>query len=146
MSNTSDEWILSEAEWHNELPIIIRLRDKIDKFIQHEDFGIGFRITWKFEHPNKYGYPTTQDNDQLEVFEEAIYDAIERNTPSIFTSVVTNNGERDWCIYTSDPDAVFNTINRSLAELPRFPISFSSGPDPEWSEYHGLKSIITNDK
>ena len=86
-------------------------------------------ITWTLQNPGDGGFPSSSDNDALENFENLIFDQLEAGQHSICVAVITNNGERDWIFYTSDPEEIHQRLNQALQESPRFPIRPSSCPD-----------------
>lgn len=139
-SQFGDQWLLAEGMWHDNLPIIMRLRVDIDDIVASQRFPVGYRITWAFQSPSDHGFPSPSDNDAMELFESRLIVAFESGGDAILVAVVTHAGERDYICYVSDPDAAHALFNEMFADEPVLPLGFVVAPDPEWAEYQGMRA------
>ncbi|MDP6546555.1 MAG: DUF695 domain-containing protein [Phycisphaerae bacterium] len=139
-----DDWTLYEGLWGNGLPILVRVRNGLESYVGSQEYQCRYMITWALQNPRDDGFPSSSDNDALENFENLVFDQLEAGQHSICVAVVTNNGERDWIFYTSDPEEIHKRLNQALQESPIFPIRPSSCPDPDWAEFNGIVANIRN--
>ena len=141
-SQFGDNWALARGTWDDDLPISMRIRLDIDDYVASPQFPVGYRITRKFDAPNERGQPSAEDMDLMELFEEKLVSAFESSGTAIIALIVTHNGERDYSCYTADPDATHALFNETFSSEPLKPLSFSSGPDPEWQEYLTFRTQV----
>jgi len=143
-TESKDDWTLYEGVWGNGLPILVRVRNGLESYVGSKEYQCRYMITWTLQNSGDDGFPSSSDNDALENFENLVFDQLEAGQQSICVAVITNNGERDWIFYTSDPEEIHQRLNQTLQESPRFPIRPSASPDPDWAEFNGIVANIRN--
>ena len=133
-----DRWFLAKGSWQDDMPIIMRVREQLETFVGDPKYPTRLILNWTFDAPRDNGFPSSQDADLMEAFEERVLLALERNLHSLAVAVVTHNGEREWIFYTQKADEALNRINTLLAGDPPYPLKITACPDPEWAEYKGI--------
>ncbi len=137
MKKIPDSWILHQENWDGK-PISFRVRLVPKEIIGSKNYAFGFRITWKFKESSK-GFPENHICDLMEEFEELLDETFERDQHSLFVSVITHKGERDWVLYTPDPDQTYERIVKVLNQQKSvYHVEFEACPDSDWSEYVGI--------
>lgn len=133
----SNEWFTALSE--NEAGYLVAVcgRDELAEFVQSGKFKERVEITWKYEGDEK-GMPDDATAEKMEVLQEALQKAMEKDKLSIFTAVYTGGGEKIWIFYTRTVRVFGDRLNEALASLELFPISIYTEVDPEWEEYQDM--------
>jgi hypothetical protein len=79
--------------------------------------------------------PTPADKEQMDLLEDLLLPALEKNNDAILTVVATGNGTREWQWYSAAPETTMLLVNSALAGHPPFPVELSIQDDPEWEAY-----------
>jgi hypothetical protein len=137
-----DKWSLAQGNWHDNKPIIMRVRKEIDSMVGHPAYAKRYSITWKFRKKQKNGFPTIDEFTIMELFENALYEAFENGLQSIMVAVVTHAGERDWIFYTTDVEGTHQRLNDTFIGKSRYPLTIVTYDDPQWEEYKGISENI----
>ncbi len=133
----SNIWFTSISEAENGAIIIISGRDQLNEFMLSGKFKERVEITWPYEGASQ-GMPDSKTADTMEVVQEALQKAMEKNKLSILTGVYTGDGERTWVFYTRNIPAFGETLNSALQSFDLLPITIYTEKDPEWNEYREM--------
>lgn len=136
----TDHWFDALAENDEGQMITVHGRDGIDNFIESGKYPERVEISWKYE-PDKSGMPSEDVARSMERFELALRPAMEKKDKlAILTGVYTGGGEKTWVFYTRTVRVFGERINTALQDMELFPISIYTEKDPEWAEYHEMRT------
>lgn len=89
-------------------------------------------ITWGYVHDGSSGIPDEEELSQLKDFENHFVDAFEHDFLAVLTAVLTENGTRQWWVYTSDVAECERRINAMPQLAERYPIELAAQTDTSW--------------
>ena len=140
----SNVWFnaLSEGEDGNLVTILGRA--ELQEFIDCGKLKERIEITWKYE-PESKGMPPAELALQMEVVQEAIRKAVEKDKLAILTAVYTGSGEKIWNFYTRTTRVFCERLNEALASFDLLPITLYSEIDADWDEYLDMCDIPHTD-
>lgn len=140
----SNEWFTALSEHDNGQLVIITGRDYLNQFIESGKFKERIEIKWKYASDST-GMPTEEEAKRMEMMEEALVKAVEKNKLAIHTASYTGGGEKTWVFYTRTMPVFFQELNTALAELEAFPLEFYAEKDLEWEEYKDMYELKKQD-
>jgi hypothetical protein len=129
-----DQWLLARGE-RDGFPMMIRMAvgyrgmGALPGYDHHIIIGANLRT------PTPAGYPSAEEGDDLQRFEEALSAAIEVDGESLCVLVITNRGVRDFIFYTRDPHSAKARIDAALPGLAGFEFQIAIEPDRDWEIY-----------
>lgn len=133
----SNEWFTALSEDGDGHLVTVYGRDELTEFVQSGKFKERVEITWKYEGDAK-GMPADKLAEQMEIVEETLRKAMEKDKLSILTAVYTGAGEKIWVFYTRTVRVFGERLNEALAAFELLPISIYTELDPEWEEYRDM--------
>ena len=101
MIEINNQWFAAEAQ-NNDLPILLRGRGQLQNLIGVKSHPNLLRIRWTYEPDKKTGMPSIDVIKKMAVFEQVIFEALEKESLCIFYSIYLHNGIKDWSAYCSD--------------------------------------------
>ena len=64
---------------------------------------------------------------------------------AILTGNYTGGGQKDWTFYTRHLPSFGERLNECLAPYPTLPLEIHCEEDPDWSDYHEMLALETDD-
>jgi len=133
-------WNVAEGK-RNGLVSLIRYRPDLKEHLGHADYARRLVIMWDYE-TNSSGMPSTNQLDEMRLFEDLIVEALDPDKSGILVLILTNAGVREWHFYIRDVNDVGNKINHALTSYPDLPISMQVEDDAEWGELQRVYSLV----
>ncbi|MDR1403256.1 MAG: DUF695 domain-containing protein [Tannerellaceae bacterium] len=133
----SNEWFTALSDNGSGNLISVMGRDSLAEFICSGKLKERVEITWKYE-PSDKGMPSEHDAEQMEVVQETLRKAMEKDKLSILTAIYTGDGEKIWVFYTRTARVFGERLNEILAPFDLLPISIYTEVDPDWEEYKDM--------
>jgi hypothetical protein len=130
----SNEWFTALSDNGTGDLVTVVGRDSLAEFIQSGKFKERVEITWKYE-PSDKGMPSGNDAERMDVVQETLRKAMEKDKLSILTAIYTGGGEKIWVFYTRTVRVFGERLNEILAPFELLPISIYTEADPDWEEY-----------
>lgn len=130
----SNEWFTALSENEAGQLVTVSGRKELAEFVRSGKFKERVEITWKYEGDEK-GMPSESLAEQMEVIQETLRKAMEKDKLSILTGVYTGGGEKIWVYYTRTVRVFGERLNEALASFELLPLSIYTELDPEWEEY-----------
>lgn len=130
----SNTWFTALSEDEAGHLITVCGRDELTEFVQSGKLKERVEITWAYEADEK-GMPEEALAEKMEVVEEALRKAMEKDKLAILTGIYTGSGEKIWVFYTRTSRVFGERLNEALASFELLPISIYTELDPEWEEY-----------
>lgn len=128
-----DEWTLAEGSI-DDRPSMVRFRPALAQAMGHSALPKRLVVVWDFGDDGDTGMPDAEIAEDLELFENALNDALDPERTAVLAFVFTHLGTREWHYYFADLEEVSEKINEALAEQPDLPIQMRAFDDPEWKE------------
>jgi hypothetical protein len=129
----NDQWAVAEGT-HNDLPLMIRFRDKFVQGVNISNHPQLIQIFWEYsEHES--GMPSTEDSQSMEVFENRLVEALEGDLTGVLSAVITTNGVREWVYYCKSTDSFAKKLHNMPQESEPYPIGIEAGNDPDWEYF-----------
>lgn len=141
----TDEWFSAISEAENGQLVIITGRDNLHAFMRSGKFNDRVEIRWKYV-ADEVGMPVMEDAKRMELMEEALRSAVEKNKLAIMTAVYTGGGEKSWVFYTRTSAVFFQTLNEALSSFELFPLELFAEKDPDWEEYQDMYEMKKQDE
>jgi len=138
-SEIQDSWFCAEGQ-QDQLPVIIRGRQRLQEIISPDSHPHMLRIVWEFETDEPSGLPSRKLTKSMGQFEDAVVDALEEDALCVFFCVYLHAGRKEWLAYTSDVQATCDRFNAALTGHEPYPVELSVDEDPQWSEYWDVLS------
>lgn len=136
-----DSWAVVEAS-QNELPLIIRVRQKVDASLRSSR-PYKITIIWSVIHGRDNGFPVKMEQLEMERFEDHLVEAFEKDNQAVLVLVYTHAGTREWVFYTEDINEFSNRLHSIPQEEQKYPIEIFSDTDSGWKLYdQELQSLI----
>lgn len=130
----SNEWFTALSENEAGQLVTVSGREELTEFVQSGKFKERVEITWKYEGDEK-GMPSDLLAEKMEVIQETLRKAMEKDKLSILTGVYTGGGEKIWIYYTRTVRVFGERLNEALASFELLPLSVYTELDPQWEEY-----------
>ena len=70
---------------------------------------------------------------------------MEKDKLAILTGNYTGGGQKDWTFYTRHLPSFGERLNECLAPYPTLPLEIHCEEDPDWSDYHEMLALETDD-
>lgn len=137
MINFDGNWFSANDD-NNGLPVILRGRNKLTPLIGLKSHPNLIKITWRYELDGPHGLAAPEEDLRMDVFERAVFDALEAETVCIFYCVYQHNGQKEWLAYCTHVDAAEEILNVALMGHEEYPIELTVEADPEWSDYQAM--------
>ena len=134
-----EEWSVGAGQ-DSSVPMIIRLRSKLDETKGKKLFPHMMRMSWSFQLPNHAGMPSKLESDELSEFEQHLEKHFESDLQSVLTIVITKSGLREWYFYTNDIDEFMNRLG-SVPHNNNNPIEIYFTHDENWKYYDDMRAI-----
>jgi len=137
MIEINNQWFAAEAQ-NNDLPILLRGRGQLQNLIGVKSHPNLLRIRWTYEPDKKTGMPSIDVIKKMAVFEQVIFEALEKESLCIFYSIYLHNGIKDWSAYCSDLEKMNEVISGALLGHEKYPIELLVDQDPTWEDYKSM--------
>ncbi len=130
---SNDQWAVAEGT-HNDLPLMIRFRNKLSQTPMREGHPQLIQIYWDYsEHES--GMPSSEESQSMEVFENRLVNALETDLSGVLAAVITTNGYREWVYYCLSTEAFAERLHNMPQETDPYPIEIETSSDPEWDYF-----------
>lgn len=136
-----DEWTLAEGDIEGR-PSVLRFRPSLSKVLGNPRLPRRLVVTWEYGDDGGTGMPDPETSEDLEIFEDALHEALDGDRTAVLAFVFTHIGVREWHYYFSDIEAVGERINEALSEQPDLPIEIKAFDDPDWNEMSAVLESV----
>lgn len=136
MNADEDSWTLLEGT-HDGKPVLIRARQFLSG-IDKGSYPVRLNIFWQMRTPDANGLASTSESAALEVFEERLVRAVDHDSQSVLSLVLTGHGQREFVFHTADSSEFVRRLTQMPQEPERYPIEIRSHEDPEWEYDHDV--------
>jgi len=86
-------WTVAEGEYKGK-PMFVRINDGYRRFMVIPGYGHQVGIAVPLNEPEPSGLPSSAENGELDLIEDAICNALETAKESLFVAVITTSGMR----------------------------------------------------
>jgi len=121
--------------------IFVRFRQFPPDF-PRDQLPIRLNVFWTMSEPNSQGHPTDAEAARSEVFENRLVDAVEQDSSSLLTVVLTGNGQREFVFHTADDSDFLRRLNEMPQEPEQYPIKIVKVHDPAWDYFDQVTGPI----
>lgn len=125
-----DLWVLAEGELSGK-PIVVRFRPELRKVQDVSGYPYLIVINWTYP-ADENGMPTDAALDEVDDFEDILLTALESDCHTVLAAVITNDGQRQWALYSSNVEETGDRVNSMPHQAKRYPIEILTDDDPEW--------------
>ena len=132
-SADNDAWNTAEGKM-NGRPSLIRFRPNLKGHLGNPKYPKRLTIFWDYGDDELTGMPTSEQIDEMKVFEDALVNALDPGLFGIFAFAYTSAGTREWHFYVNKVSEIQYRINQALAEFPKLPIELQIEDDADWGE------------
>lgn len=137
MIEINDQWFAAEAK-NEELPVLLRGRGQLSDLIGIKSHPNLLKIRWTYAADETTGMPAADMIKKMAVFEQVVFDTLEKEPLCIFYSIYLHNGIKEWSAYCSDLEKVNEEISGALIGHEKYPIELLVDQDPEWADYTAM--------
>src|SRR5262245_53059004 len=130
MEFDSMTWAVAKGT-HDGHPLLIRFR-KFPLDFSRVSFPVRLNLFWQMTDIDEHGWPSDSEFQRLEVFEDRLVEAVEHDSQSLLTVVLTCNGEKEFVFQSTDSAVFLSRLTNMPQEKRRYPVSIHSNMDPEW--------------
>lgn len=143
MARISDEIIsvILSGEQDEEKVRFLQIRKELRRELSTSKYPIRVDITWAYEG-NPDGMPTEEIAKQMELLEDALIPALEKNNLALLAYQLTGEGQKLWSFYTRNIQAFQETLNQTTKELPLFPLTFYAEEDLEGDAFAEVEAFL----
>lgn len=114
-------------------PFVIRFRTPVVQPGQAGDHRRRLIVCWPYADEDSGAMPSPSDSEAMEVFENRLCDAWERDALAVLAAVLTFDGARQWVFYTGDIEECGERLHAMPQESEPYPIELTTEEDPDWS-------------
>jgi len=136
-----DQWLLARGE-RDGFPMIVRMAAAYRGMGPLPGYDHHIIVGAKLRAPTSAGFPSTEEGDDLQRFEENLSTALEIDNESQCVLVITNHGIRDFIFYTRDPNGAKGKLDAALPGLKGFEFSIAIEPDEQWGIYQAFDNLL----
>jgi len=137
MIEIDDRWFTAEAK-NEDKPVLLRGRGRLHSLMGIKSHPNLLRIRWSYDADKKNGMPSLDVLKKMSVFEQVVFEALEKEPLCIFYSIYMHNGIKDWSAYCSDLEKMNEEISAALVGHEKYPIELLVDQDPEWADYKSM--------
>jgi Family of unknown function (DUF695) len=135
LSSIPESWTVKEGKNQGNI-MIVRKNDGCKSIAGHKDYPFRCGIAFKFNKPEENGLPSPDENPDLNVLEDSIFDTYENDLSAIVTLIITTSGFREFVLY-SKTSATFNEKMKELQSLnPKYNLTTYCELDKDWSQFN----------
>lgn len=137
-----DQWLLARGE-RDGFPMIVRMAADYRGMGALPGYDHHIIIGAKLRAPTSTGFPSKEEGEDLQSFEETLCAAIEVDHESLCVLVITNKGIRVFIFYTRNPKGAKEKLDATLVALTGFEFSIAIEPDTGWEIYQAFNAILS---
>lgn len=134
--NEEDTWTLLKRS-HEGSPLLVRFR----RFVRSVDcaaYPIRLNIFWQMAKPDHNGFASATEGAALELFENRLVSAVERDRHSVLSVVLTCNGQREFVFHSTDSTEFLRRLSDMPQDIEPYPIEIHSNDDHDWEYYRAV--------
>ena len=125
---------------HNGRKIIFRYAKELSATFDPMSQPVRIIIVWKYE--SESGQPPAEDHQRMNLLEDVLESALNRDCFATLALVSTGEGLREWTYYAKSEDEFMARLNYACARIPAFPIDIHTAYDPDWDVYGQFKAGV----
>ena len=130
-----DCWAIAHG-FQDSCPRILRYRDDISQELDRSEHQHLVLIRWSYpEAQGKEGLPSTTSLDEMNQFEDALLEAVERPLGDALVSATTGQGQRVWALYVQSPEAFAAKFDDVHTPADGHPLEVGIWMDPDWGYF-----------
>lgn len=137
MIEIDDRWFAAEAK-NNDLPVLLRGRGHLQSLMGIKSHPNLLRIRWTYDADKTTGMPAVEVIKKMAVFEQVMFETLEKEPLCIFYSIYLHNGIKEWSAYCADLERMNEEISGALVGHEKYPIELLVDQDPEWADYKAM--------
>ena len=138
----SNRWVLADGTL-NDQPITIRYRDKVQEEFESGQYAHCIQISWSAQETDpKTGYPSSEELEKIDVFNQKLMAALEKEQHGLLVMVLMCDGVNQWILYCKDIDQVQKDLNTIPTDTGLYPIEVTSDEDEKWDIFTELRDAI----
>lgn len=135
-------WGLAIGE-DNQAPVIVRYLQEAPSASTRRKYPSLMIAEWKYEACMANGMPSRDQSQAMDILEGSLLKILEQKGDGILTSVVTQDGIREWQMYVSSPEVAETCVRNACSREDLDQLSVSTEPDPKWSSYRALMDALS---
>jgi hypothetical protein len=97
-------------------------------------------IVWQYR--SERGQPMAEDHQRMNLMEDALEPALDRDRFATLAIVSTGEDLREWTYYAESEDEFMARLNFALAGMSAFPIEIHIAHDPKWNTYEEFRARV----
>lgn len=132
-------WMLAEGH-SGEYPFFVRYR-QLRQSIPRNEYPTRLNVFWSMNSPDENGFPSPKEAADLEIFENRLIAAVEKDESAWLVAVVTGRSEREFVFYLQQPKLFLQRLSEMPQEQARYPLEVHSQDDPDWSYFDDLAPV-----
>jgi hypothetical protein len=132
-----DSWSVGTVGDDDDELILVRARTAPPSDAVREAWPDLVVVTWPYEPAS--GMPQAADAAQMEAFEDAVADGVERAGSGVLVATLTGAGHKEWRYYAPDSDAFLAALEARLKDHPVYPLEIEVFTDSAWQ---GLAELL----
>jgi hypothetical protein len=124
-------WAIAEGRTNEGRPLFVRIK-KYEQAFPRSLYEHRLDISWPVSSHSVDGLPSPEEMTAMEIFENRVCSAVEADSQSTLSLVITGAGEREWVFYCRDPQE----FSRRLSSMPHdnepYPLHIEYELDQKW--------------
>ena len=140
----TDDWFTSVSHTEGGAIVLLTVRKGLTQFFESRKLRVRVDIAWPYTaEPD--GMPDEETARLIEDIEPKLRRVMEKDKLAILTGNYTGGGQKDWTFYTRHLPSFGERLNECLAPYPTLPLEIHCEEDPDWSDYHEMLALETDD-
>jgi hypothetical protein len=128
------DWLLAQGE-RDGFPMIVRMASAYAGLAPVPGYDHHIILSVQYPHRRPNGLPSGEDMDVLESIETQLCGLLEAGNESHCVLVITNNGLRDFILYTRDVEGAQRRLETAGKLFQGFVTELAIEPDARWEIY-----------
>jgi hypothetical protein len=120
--------------------IIFRYAEQLTPTFDRASQPVRIILVWRYKSDG--GLPNSEDNQQMNLFEDVLQPVLGEDRFATLALVSTGENLREWTYYAKSEDEFMARLNRAFAGMPAFPIEIHSASDASWDMYEQFKAGV----
>ena len=137
MFKLKESWSLFNLT-RNGKQYIVRMNSWLWNIIPHPEYLYKIGIATPLNDPNEEGFPTTQENQELQRLEDKLIDKMGNKSDSIFAGTIIGGGMKEFIFYSSDLNVAKKTFNDIKSKVRNRRLQISAEEDRNWDVFKQL--------
>lgn len=133
----NNSWLMTAVKYDDGTGKIFRVRETPPKDVSAEKLSTCVIVEW----PLDGDMPSKELMAHINTFEDAIESLNDDSGDSVQFHIITGQGLREYCYYTTSYEWFINKFSELLSHLPRYPVNIEYQENTDWRYWEQILEL-----